>query len=1445
MPQVVELPDQQTAEFPDDMPPEKIAEVVRKQFPPTQPVSSTWNPRSEEIKVGPPIRLGDRLFGPMEGAIAGDKSAPEWARNAALGLLDTARGVVPGTVEDAVSMLTPVVGATHEIAQTVRAVHDWFSGKPVDAINKERFPESQILSEAEKTPALSRERFAAGTNIVAQMLMAVALTSGMKPKLAEQLAPVFKEAAVPEPITPATDAALERIKTDAAKPVSETGALPTERGIAPEPETKIEAQKGDTRQTSPQGQEVIPSTPTGEQPAAASEPASSSAAGTLPVLTSTEEAIAHGQSGQADPAGLRAEHERLIEQSKSETGDQKVETITQAQLYREAAETAEKSTVTLYHSTPNKFEAFTGTGTPTGLGGKAFYFSDKPEPAYGENVIPIQIPKSKIANLEELENDPFYKNAPNVDERLQKAGYEGTFNPQTGEYTIYDPNKFVAKPKLLPGEKQGDLISSTQTEDFSLVGEKGIDYEGRQSATEAAKQALEEARLKAEHEQGLLADFAEHQATGGDELLDAVKSGGGLPELTSEHAAGLSGELQNVHGEFLEKSKHATQASARSLAGDIKYSDVFKKGAGPVDQLTQHLKAKGFDVETPGDMSDLIKDRIRSGKPIYGSEARGAALGIVPQPSEFVKQDVAKALSGVIKGARQIKAIFTPANMSEASGVTARIIRENAAQLARDKEMAATSLKEAAQIMRRNDKATNLDIIDRLETGKPMGSPGLDAYKQARQAGYDERIKQVQAVNPNALQDLIENYFPHLWTRESVERLQGNLANIPADNPWARVFGKRPLAGPASFLKQRSIPTTAEGIAIGLEPVTTNPVALDLLKMHEMDRYVMGKKIIEEMKDRGLAKFVPAGETPEVGHTQINDKIARILGPKEWQIVNEAGEQMPGQKLLGHYYAPDDAAKVINNYLSPGLRGFAPYDAFRFVGNLMNQVQLGISLYHATFTSIDAATSTLSLGLEQLARSGGSPKELAAATGNIARAFVEAPIGGAMIENLWRGNKFLREYSKPGTTNAELAKIVDAAVAGGARVRMDTFYNTGAISSFFDALKSGNYAGAVLRAPFAVVQAAAKPLMEYAVPRTKLGIISQNLEYELRKLPANATRDDVRKISARVVDSVDNRMGQLIYDNLFWNKALKDGLMGSIRSVGWNLGDIRELGGGVLDTVTAPKRAYDALTKGSKIADNPVVTKRMAYAVALPLMVGVLGSMYQYLMTGEGPKDLMDVYMPRTGRMKPDGTPERVMLPTYMKDIAPLALAGAREGAVGLVKRGYSMALNKLHPLITTIGQMLHNQDYYGNQIRNEGDDTVTTIKKEADFVIKNFRPFSVQGVIQREGGVKEKAQAVVGLMPAPRELTDTPAMRMIHNINLAKRPAGGYTSEQQQKREDKRRAQQSEDLRPELFKRLSNEDKARVMEVATPEEREIFQSYKTKTKATRGFSIKRRDRSE
>lgn len=216
------------------------------------------------------------------------------------------------------------------------------------------------------------------------------------------------------------------------------------------------------------------------------------------------------------------------------------------------------------------------------------------EPVFSIRPKPPAEPIGVTETIAELER----RNAPNLEPIIPKEP-AGTKFPE---------------PRLLSGEKQGDLISSTQAEDFRLVSEKGTDYAARQIETGAKAQAAEEARLKAESEQGLLDEFREHQGRGGDELLAAINAEGGLPAKASPRSAEFAGELENVRQELKDPNRKER----------ISYADIFKKDAPDIDTLATRLKAKGFNIETPGDILDLVKERIRSGRPIFGNEAMGA-----------------------------------------------------------------------------------------------------------------------------------------------------------------------------------------------------------------------------------------------------------------------------------------------------------------------------------------------------------------------------------------------------------------------------------------------------------------------------------------------------------------------------------------------------------------------------------------------------------------------------------------------------------------------------------------------------------------------------------------------------------------------------------------------------------------------------------------------------
>ena len=55
----------------------------------------------------------------------------------------------------------------------------------------------------------------------------------------------------------------------------------------------------------------------------------------------------------------------------------------------------------------------------------------------------------------------------------------------------------------------------------------------------------------------------------------------------------------------------------------------------------------------------------------------------------------------------------------------------------------------------------------------------------------------------------------------------------------------------------------------------------------------------------------------------------------------------------------------------------------------------------------------------------------------------------------------------------------------------------------------------------------------------------------------------------QVWDSIDNRFGEMVQDNLFMNKVIKQAGMLSLRSWSWTIGSGRELVGGARDVLKA------------------------------------------------------------------------------------------------------------------------------------------------------------------------------------------------------------------------------------------------------------------------------------
>jgi N12 class adenine-specific DNA methylase len=632
------------------------------------------------------------------------------------------------------------------------------------------------------------------------------------------------------------------------------------------------------------------------------------------------------------------------------------------------------------------------------------------------------------------------------------------------------------------------------------------------------------------------------------------------------------------------------------------------------------------------------------------------------------------------------------------------------------------------------------------------------------------------------------------------------------------------------------------------------------------------EKMLEDQED-----FQRVAPTIYAKIEDIANNSAKLQNMLDTPTFENLQQKLPvgGMIVKAHLYAPEPSAKVFNNLVSQGLRGNDAFRAYLGAANVLNQFQLGLSLFHAGFTSVDAAVSSTALGVIQ-ASHGDVLKAI--------RSFMEFPI--APVTNAIRGHQMIKEWNTPGAVSNPLIPIlIEAAQAGGARAQMDRFYHTEIAKKMMQAFRSGNIAGGVVRIPFATMERASKPILEWLVPRQKMGIIAQALSYALEHNP-NMTHTELQEVAAEIVDSVDNRMGQLIYDNLFWDKVAKDLGMASVRSLGWNVGTIRELGGGMIDVPTKlligeklpviemeevspvikKYRELKELPEDNSLHSRPAgrkrrVSNRAAYMIALPIMAGVMGALFQYLsadglLPGEdennrgkfgGPAEILkDLYYPRNGTIGANGRMARSALPSYMKDVfhywkAPL-----------------TTITNKLHPALSIVAEMIKNKDFYGTELRHEDDPIVKQAGQVLAHVGKSFEPFAVRGYRQNSeqgASMTQKLMPFIGITPAPSDVNKTAAEKLADEMIRDRMPQGARTQDQFDRSKEKQKVERAlrakdpaasdmimdvrarglfndrqlkdmrqEAERPNLYNKMKHLDwlsALKVYEVATPEERD------------------------
>jgi len=821
-------------------------------------------------------------------------------------------------------------------------------------------------------------------------------------------------------------------------------------------------------------------------------------------------------------------------------------------------------------------------------------------------------------------------------------------------------------------------------------------------------------------EQHFLAEIAKHEQG----QVGPTSTGAAQEALHGGQADGVS-----------QANAEAGIKPVRAEAPDIRPGEA-SPGAAPsqVEPGVAFRREPGAGEPTGASLTKAITDFAKGDQ---GAMDLGRVGQWIADKFKGTKDRVAKEAADV---SDSVKIAFAPATRGEQAKKGAGVMRQNLAVMARQKEVAQQAMLASERYFEKNierapDPATRtarfLEFTDGFEKGDYSKLPKeIQEFAKTARELLDARGKQL--ADRDLIQPTIDNYMSHLWQKPN--------SQLPPEVIGGILSSKRPMAGKEGFRRQRSLEFYRDGIEAGLEPVSYNPATLITHSLVQMDKSIMAHDVREELKASGLRQFVGLGQEPPKGWVRGNDPADTVM--------QRQGAEQGGPILRGHHYYPEPVAMIINNYLQPGLRGNKAYDIIREFGNNLNQFQLGFGAFHAGFVALDTQISAAALGLQQA-----SQGQFLKGAGNLALSAV--PLGPG-IKALISGSKVMREYYSPGSQGGETAELVKSLEEAGGRARMDNFYKSDHIERFRQAINDirqgkGGFGSALYNAFPALGDAISKPIMESLVPRMKLGVFADMARSEMDRLERSGQALDTaarRDVLGKAWDSVENRLGQMTYDNLFWNKTGKDLAMIAIRSVGWNLGTVRELGGGIKDI---PSSVMGTL-KGQGISS------RLAYTVALPMVTAFYGGIMHYLMTGRPPDELKDYFSPKTGRTNKDGSPERLSMPSYMNDVQH-ATNRADEGPMRVVQNLGQMAKSKLNPLIGLVSDMVFNEDFHDGAIRNPNDPAVKQTMDTAKHFIASFEPFSTRAFSDQTAKgapLGQRLAGLVGFKPATANVTHT-----------------------------------------------------------------------------------------
>lgn len=630
-------------------------------------------------------------------------------------------------------------------------------------------------------------------------------------------------------------------------------------------------------------------------------------------------------------------------------------------------------------------------------------------------------------------------------------------------------------------------------------------------------------------------------------------------------------------------------------------------------------------------------------------------------------------------------------------------------------------------------------FIKNYEAGKPQATPEMqriDAYMRKR----SQEIMQ-QDLGNGIKYDPIDNYLYHIF-KDGDKLAQHFQAKYGAK--W----------GDPKFTKDRHFDFYEEAIKAGFEPRFTNPEEIMLARQHASDMAQMQVELLKDLEAYGLAKEKTKGnpDPPKTGSYNYR----RSPNGKGYWVEATAD-------VILH-----NAFDTKSLWSMPGIRG----DLFKgamFLKNSTIPVVLSLSLFHPLhlLLGMDSAAAMTRLTKEMLV-SGMSPvKWFGKWLEQMTLGAKGIPLWG-IIDNPKVGFRLLKAYQgkvDPAKLTAADRTSLQYMNEGGFIPEMSAQYRSGAIENFRKSLREvaaeynggkgdlravgGKVAKAGFYTPFAIIDAMQYPMFRLWIPALKIASYMKDVQTAL-KLDPTLGIDKARRVLAfrKLAKSVDNRYGEMAYSTLFWNRMVKDIAVANTLSLGWNLGFIREYGGGAMDIGQAAVRK-GSLTQKAKAGqlDRPLFV--MFYTTQVMLYGGLL----TWAMTGKPPTDFLDYLYPKSGDEDSQGKPQRLNTPFYPREFAAIAKHVEHEG---LGPGMWHVVQNKSSGVVGMVEQWVTGVNWQDQEIRDPNSPWHQQMRDTIGATVQDLEPISINSLRRSEIRPKDVALSVSGFNPAPKYVTQS-----------------------------------------------------------------------------------------